>query len=234
MVGRIIAHHLKFRFINHTISHPDFMLQDIEDDIENKNYNFYDTPVQLIGGVEHPDFNIIETINDKTPRKIILDGYFQRKKFVLPFKDLIKNIYRFQKINIGENDLAIHIRSGDLYIPNLSSNLLPPEYYEMAIEMIPHENITVCTDDPEKPVSAHIIKKYNCKIFKGNERETITFMASHNNLILSQGSFSFWAGFFCDGSNIVNAIPKTGWNSEANKNDIDLLIQDNNYKYIKL
>lgn len=234
MVGRILAHHLKFKFINHTINHPDFMLQDLKDDIENDNYNSYNSPVQLIGGVEHPDFNIHETINDKTPRKIMLDGFFQRKKFVLPFKDLIKKIYKYEKINTNKNDLAIHIRSGDLYIPNLSNNLLPIEYYEMAIEMTPYENITVCTDDPEKPISAHIIKKYNCKLFKGSERETITFLASHNNVILSQGSFSFWAGFFCDGDNIINAIPRTGWNSEANKDDIDLLIQGNNYKYIKL
>jgi hypothetical protein len=234
MVGRILAYHLKFKFINHTINHPDFMLHDLQDDIENNNYNSHNSPVQLIGGVEHPDFNILETINDKTPRKIMLDGFFQRKKFVVPFKDLIKKIYKFEKINTNKNDLAIHIRSGDLYIPNLSNNLLPIEYYEMAIEMTPHENITICTDDPEKPVSAHIIKKYNCKVFRGNERETITFLASHNNVILSQGSFSFWAGFFCDGDNIINAIPKTGWNSEANRNDIDLLIQENNYKYIKL
>ena len=81
MVGRILAHHLKFKFINHTINHPDFMLQDLKDDIENDNYNSYNSPVQLIGGVEHPDFNIHEKINDKTPRKIMLDGFFQRKKF---------------------------------------------------------------------------------------------------------------------------------------------------------
>jgi hypothetical protein len=211
------------------------MLHDLQDDIENEKYNIYNTPIQQIGSTgSHPDFDIFEIINDKTPRKIILDGFFQRKKFILPFRDLIKKIYRFEKTNTKKNDLAIHIRSGDLYIPNLSNNLLPLEYYEMAIEMMPRENITVCTDDPEKPVSAHIIKKYNCKVFKGNERETITFLASHNNVILSQGSFSFWAGFFCDGENIINAIPKTGWNSEANKNDIDLLIQGDNYKYIKL
>jgi len=232
MVGRIISYHLKFKFFNHTINHPDFMLHDIAEDSNNNSYNSYSTPVQLLVG-EHPDFNIHDIINDVTPRKIILDGYFQRKKFLLPFRDLTKEIFNFKKIQTNKNDLAIHIRAGDLYIPNLSNNLLPAEYYDQAISMVPHDNITVCTDGPDQPLPTYIIKKYNCKVFHGNERDTLTFLASHNNLILSQGSFSFWAGFFCDGT-VINAIPRTGWNSEQNKNDIDLLIEKDNYKYIKL
>jgi len=235
MVGRIISYYLKFKYFNHTIHHPDFMLHDITDDLNNNSYMSYDSPVQLLGNHnnETPDFNIFDIINDMTPRKIELNGYFQRKKFVLPFKKLIKEIYNLKKIPTKKTDLAIHIRAGDLYIPNLSNNLLPVEYYEQAIAMVPHENITVCTDGPDQQLPSYIIKKYNCKVFNSNERDTLTFLASHNNLILSQGSFSFWAGFFCDGT-VINAIPKTGWNSEQNKNDIDLLIEDDNYKYIKL
>jgi hypothetical protein len=60
------------------------------------------------------------------------------------------------------------------------------------------------------------------------------FLASHNNLILSVGSFSFWASLFCDGNNIINAIPTKGNNRISPDNGVDLLIQSPNHKYITL
>ena len=67
-----------------------------------------------------------------------------------------------------------------------------------------------------------------------NEKNTISFLAQHNKLILSQGTFSFWAGFLSNGEQIINAIPKTGWNSVNNGCGIDLLPQGDNYTYIRL
>jgi hypothetical protein len=79
-----------------------------------------------------------------------------------------------------------------------------------------------------------MLKKYNASIFNDTEKNTISFLSAHNNLILSQGSFSFWSGFLCDGNNIINAIPKTGWNSTVDDIGVDLLLSEENYKYIKL
>jgi hypothetical protein len=123
---------------------------------------------------------------------------------------------------------------GDLRCHNLLKNLLPLEYYESAIELCNPGRVTVCTDTPDDIIVQSLLKKYNGNLFQDTEKNTLSFLASHTNLVLSQGSFSFWAGFFCNGQNIVNAIPYTGWNSNTENPEIDLLIDEPNYKYIKL
>lgn len=238
--GRILSENLNFHLHNDAKTHPDFLLHDFAYE-QKEGLKSYEQPVQRIGKAStshhnddyHPDVDIFEIINDKTPRKIILDGYFQKKRYFLPFRKEILEWFNPVQYDISSNDVAVHVRVGDLRCHNLLKNLLPLEYYEQAIELCNPERVTICTDTPDDTIVKSLLQKYEGKLFKDTERNTLSFLASHNNLVLSQGSFSFWAGFFCDGQNIINAIPGTGWNSAENP-EIDLLIEGPNYKYVKL
>lgn len=238
--ARIISENLKFKLYGPTESDPEFMLKGIELNYNQDGYANYSSPVQQLGNHSasdefcHPDFSINDIINDLTPRKIVLDGYFQRKKFYVPFREQIIKWFNPTSYNIDKSDIAIHIRLGDLLCPNLRKHLLPPEYYEEAIKLCPQGKITICTDYPEYDFIQYMIKKYNASIFSDTEKNTVSFLAAHNNLILSQGSFSFWAGFLSNGNNIINAIPKTGWNSDVDDPGVDLLLSGENFKFIKL
>jgi hypothetical protein len=249
--GRIISENLKFKLYGPTESDREFMLHGLDLNYNKKEYAQYEEPVQLLGDHSnsdhfyhsdinhfnklcHPDFNILDIINDITPRKIILDGYFQRKGFFLPFKENIIEWFNPTTYSVNDTDTAIHIRLGDLLSPNLRKHLLPPDYYEEAIKLCPTGKLTICTDSPENIFIQYLVKKYNATVFRDTEKNTISFLAAHNNLILSQGSFSFWAGFMCNGSNIINALPKTGWNSSVDDVDVDVLLTGEKYKYIKL
>jgi hypothetical protein len=238
--ARIISENLKFKLYGPTEADREFMLRGIDLNYDQPGYAHHDAPVQHLGNHSlsddfcHPDFEIAEVINDNTPRKIILDGYFQRKKFYIPFRDNIKKWFNATPYLTNNTDIAIHIRLGDLLCPNLRKHLLPTEYYEEAIRLCLPGKITICTDYPEHESIQYMLKKYNASIFNDTEKNTISFLSAHNNLILSQGSFSFWSGFLCDGNNIINAIPKTGWNSTVDDIGVDLLLSEENYKYIKL
>lgn len=240
MLGRVISEHLKYKLSGPTESDREFSLKEIGLNYNQETYTTYDTPVQLLGNhsasddFAHPDFNIEDVLNDLTPRKIVLDAYFQKKKYFLPFKDKITEWFKPNYIPVDKNDVAVHIRIGDLRCPNLTKNLLPVEYYEAAIQLFDYKNVTICTDSPSDVIIEHLVKKFNAKIFQDSEKNTVSFLASHNNLVLSQGSFSFWAGFFCQGENIINAIPRTGWNNGVDDPGIDLLINEPRYKYIKI
>ena len=239
-LGKIISENLKFKLYGPNAKSEGFALDNMDTCYDNPDHNSYDNPIQRLGGLSlsndlcHPDFDIFQIINDKTPRKIILDGYFQKKKFYTPFREDIIKWFNPKKYETSHNDLAIHIRIGDLRLGHNTKHLLPYEYYIHNIENIPHEKLFICTDSPNDCFVKFLNNKYKAETFIDNEKNTISFLSSHNNLVLSQGTFSFWASFLCNGLNIVNAIPKTGWNSLNERCDIDLLLESERHKYIKL
>jgi len=239
-LGRIISENLKFKLYGPNIKSEGFALDGIDICYDNPFYNYYDNPIQRLGNhtlsddLCHPDFDIFDIIKDETPRKIILDGYFQRKKFYVPFRDNIIKWFNPKKYETSPRDLAIHLRIGDLRLGNNTKHLLPLHYYTYNIENIPHEKLSICTDSPNDDFVKFLCEKYKAEIFSDNEKNTISFLSSHNNLVLSQGTFSFWASFLCNGCNIINAIPKTGWNSLNERGEIDLILKSERHKYIKL
>lgn len=245
VIGRIISEKLKFKLFGIDQNHREFALNGFDLNYNQPDYAAYNTPIQKIGTSStyhysetlewaHPDFDLDDICNDTTPRKILLEGFFQRKKYFLPFKEQIKEWYNFINYDIPSDHAAIHIRLGDLRESN-HPDLLPIEYYQQALDMLDFNKLTICTDTPaDSEYILPLIKKYNAQIFSGNERETICFLASHNNLVLSVGSFSFWASLFSEGKNIINAIPTKGNNRIDSENGVDLLIQSSNHKYITL
>ena len=224
-IGRILSDELKFKLYGNNI-------YDISYDYNQDGYMTYDNPIQIINDDNFKslnDFNSI--ISDKSFRKIELHDFLQLKEPYLIYKSKIREWFKPTIYSIPKNNVAIHIRIGDLLYPNHLEHMLPLEYYEKALENLTFDQIIICSDSPYHEYVQYFVKKYNAKIFVGNERETISFLASHNNLILSQGTFSFWAGFFCNGENVINAIPKTGWNSNKDKN---LILFENNCRHIQI
>ena len=244
IIGRIISEKLKFKLFGIDQNHREFSLNGFNLNYNQPDHVSYDTPVQKIGTSSnyfytetldwaHPDVDLDMICNDVTPRKIILEGFFQRKKYFIPYREKIKEWYGFTKTNIPANHVAMHIRLGDLKQSN-HPDLLSLDYYIEALKLANADKVTICTDTPSDDYVQYFIKNHNATLFLGNERETIMFLASHNNLILSVGSFSFWASLFCDGNNIINAIPTKGNNRIAPDNGVDLLLQSPNHKYITL
>ncbi len=240
-LGRIISEHLKFKLYGPTSADREYCLKDIDVVYNQPGYSSHETPVQFLGNdslgdqYSHPDFELNDILNDSTPRLIVLDGYFQRKKWFIPYRKQIKQWFNPLSYNIPKDQVALHVRLGDLLLPNMRIVLNPLEYYIEALSSLKFNKVYICTDSPnDKEFIEPLIKKYDATLFTGTEKECISFLASHNNLVLSQGTFSFWASFLCDGDNIINAIPKTGFNSIQMRDKIDLLLDGPNYKYIKL
>jgi len=235
-IGRIISEKLKFKLYGIEKNHPEYCLQGFDVVYDQPGYSHFIKPVQRIGarfGNDQPDFNLDDVINDNTPRQIVLEGYFQRKKFFIPYKNEIRSWYHFKKHDIPDDHAIVHVRLGDLYQTS-HPDLLPLEYYEQALEMLSFNKLTICTDTIDNPYITSLKNRYNASIYEGSAYDTICFIASHKNIVMSVGTFSFWGAFLSDATDIINAIPRVGNNRISPDNGVDLLIREPNYRYITL
>lgn len=235
-VGRIISEKLKFKLFGISKDHPEYCLHGFDVVYDQPDFVSHNVPLQQIGSRfvdEQPDFCLDTVISDITPRHIVLEGYFQRKKFFIPYKNEIRQWYNFKKQDIPKDHAVVHVRLGDLRQTN-HPDLLPIEYYDRALELLSFNKLSICTDTPDDSYIQHLVKKYNASIYNDNEKNTICFIASHDNIVMSVGTFSFWSAFLSDAANIINAIPRVGNNRISPDNGVDMLIREPNYKYITL
>jgi len=149
-------------------------------------------------------------INNKTPinKKNYNDKFFSRKKIcdkydidLSIFEKKIDNITQIlkniividsSKINLTNNDLVIHIRSGDVYNSNPHHGWVQPPliFYEKIINKKKWDKIIIICEDKKSPVIKPLLCKYNNIIFKVQLlEEDIKYIISCKNICFGMGSF---------------------------------------------
>jgi hypothetical protein len=165
---------------------------------------------------------------DRSHRRIVLDGWFQRYEYYRPWREKIRQwlaidpAVRIPNIRPG---LVIHVRRTD-YIQ--LGWALPFSYYEEAIEaLLPLDGeVWITTDDNHDPFLRKF-SKWSPKFFKGNPLETILFMSRSSQLVMSQSTFSWWPTFLGDMTRVICPLPQTGtWSAVTEFPGIDLIERD--------
>ncbi|MCX5713944.1 MAG: exostosin family protein [Candidatus Omnitrophica bacterium] len=197
-----------------------------------------------VGGFDYSDYpscvlsghkvNLRSILQDKTKRKIILkDGFFQRYEYYKEFKDTIRlnwlNTFSPQIRQANTQDIVLHIRRTD-YVNRGHDQ--PFSYFDEALSLARFERVFICTDGPHDPFMK-LFKKYNPVIFHNefSALDDFWFIMSFKKIVLSASSFSWWAGFLSNATEIYFPVPKIGpWCSP----DVDLRIDDEDrYIFIK-
>lgn len=140
-------------------------------------------------------------------RELNTDFYFQDTKY---FEKYEKEIRQLFSEGIGFlQQVSIHVRRGD-YVGNpFHINLSETDYYDRAIEMFPHDNFLVFSDDIE-----WCKKKWGdnprFQIMEGDEIEDFNLMASCKHNIISNSTYSWWAAFL-NPNNVKKVICPKQW-----------------------
>lgn len=196
----------------------------------------FEEPIEVIGApTALYQFDIDDIIKNKTNRKLIFRGYFQRMEYFEPYKDKIRQwfkIYGTPNLICNKNDVLLAIRRGTDYSKSWS---LPLCYYSQAIESIKNINKIYITGTGIDEELKNYLAKYNPVYTTGSPMDCFVFIKSFNRIILSNSTYGWWAAFLSDAEEII--APRshrhgffgfTGYNT--GREDVDLHMRESRYK----
>lgn len=147
---------------------------------------------------------------------INVSGYYQNVNYYIPYVHVIRHIFKnndhYLKLteNIDTSGTGLLIRKDDIIN---SPHELPDDWYIKMANKFKDTQIYFSSDTIHHPVCQTLAREYGAKFIQANSLDTILVFSQFKNLILSQGTFSWWAGFLNE-DNVYSMIPDSGWNSD--------------------
>jgi hypothetical protein len=160
--------------------------------------------------------NILELLSNEScePAIYIFDDFFQIKEFIVTYTEEIKNIFYSQSNDI--DNVFVHYRIGDI---EFLKNMLPIEYYIEALEKIGVSGGVISSDSPNHKNVKLLSNKFKLEVIIKPPLETIILGSKYNNLVLSEGTFSWWIGMLSNAENIIYNDRERFWHGDIFCND---------------
>tara|TARA_R110000868_G_scaffold5669_3_gene33487 strand:+ start:4326 stop:5090 length:765 start_codon:yes stop_codon:yes gene_type:complete len=147
------------------------------------------------------DNNFMALLESKSliPANYHFVGYYQNRDFILKYANEIRSLFNLTFVDTSKNEVFVAYRIGD--IENLRQ-MLPIEYYREALQNINAKSGYITSDTLDHPNVIQLANEFNLKLYNNSPLEKINFAKNFNNLVLSEGSFSWWIGFLSNAKNI--------------------------------
>lgn len=165
---------------------------------------------------------------DLDPRKdILLMGYFQRSEIFTAWRSKIRGLFHADntdnisnRIRIGnivkyqskhtiqptEEDLTLHLRTGDFWNPSTGqSQIFSPEDLKEIIKGIPHQRLFIVRDAPTKDWEREYYAAFEDLSpiwINGNLGDDFDFLMRSPKLILSASTMAYMAAFLGQGKEV--------------------------------
>jgi len=155
--------------------------------------------------------NLKDTLANRSPRKVILDGWFQRFEYYKPYRRQIQDWLAMNstiKPCAEKADLVLQVRRTDYVALGWA---LPFSYFEEAIDLaLPKGgSIAIVTDDSRDPFF-HQFRRWPVRFVIGSPLEQFAYLVKAPRLVMSQSSFSWWPAFLGEHQKVIAPITDFG------------------------
>jgi hypothetical protein len=164
--------------------------------------------------IEINDSNFINFLDDETVSEnnhYYFNGYFQTKKFLEKYELEIKKLLNINYTKVNDEHVFVHYRIGDI---QNDRRMLPVEYYENALDSLKFSGGYISSDSIDHKFCSYLIHKYNLTPINMTPIETLFFGKNFNNLVLSEGTFSWWIAFLSKTENIICNNRECFWHGD--------------------
>jgi len=207
---------------------------------------------------KHPVYNEPRFNYTEIPKidNVMFNGYFQSYKYFQEVQDKIFDligIYGIQLDILNEypelfnekNTISMHFRLGDYKTKQDCHPILPYEYYEKSLEMVPIEELSkynvlyFCEEEDNEYVNSIIDRlklKFQLKEFikvddKIDDWKQLIIMSCCKINIIANSSFSWWGAYFNINDGKIVFYPSV-WFGPSIQNDVSDMCPDSWIKIV--
>ena len=215
-LGRILAEGLGFELCAEAI--PGFPAT--RDRVRGARHEH---PVQVLSGQR---VDLAAILADRTPRRIVLEGWFQRHEYYRPHRDRVRQWLAFDpSIRVPEEPAAcvVHVRRLDYVTAGWA---MPYSFYEDALRVLgPVPDVWIVTDDERDPFFLRFRRVL--RFYRGNNLESLAMMTRARAIVMSQSTYSWWPTFLGDPGRVVCPVPAFGgWSPSGEASAASLIERD--------
>ena len=176
--------------------------------------------------------DLVSVLRNRTPRRVILDGFFQRYEYYAPYASLIRHWFRCVTVPTSYHpvraDVLVNIRRGTDF--TRAGWILPASYYAQALRHIPRVGqVFVCGTQVDADIQDQLAE-FRPIYVTGTPIEHFSFFQKFDRIVLSNSTFAWWAAFLSSASLIVAPRVTSGGFSFTGFEDVDLDFREARYR----
>jgi hypothetical protein len=215
-LGRILAEHLGFELRAAPI--PGF-----PNTAQQVRGACHEGPEEVLTGQR---IDLAGVLANRSPRRIVLDGWFQRHEYYRPFREQIRSWLQFDAgilVPAGPAGVVLNVRRTDYVQLGWA---LPFSFYKEALERlnVGGGTIWIVTDDHRDP----FFRQFGpaVRFFHGTDLQQLLFMSRARQLVMSQSTFSWWPAFLGELETVICPDPSFGAWSTQGEGEVRLIERD--------
>ena len=159
------------------------------------------------GGWDGQDIDLQAILADRSPRRIVLSGFFQRLEYYEPHRDRIARWFAMPPIDLPEvadDDVLLTIRGGDF---DRLRWRLASDFYLRALERMEHIGRVFISGVGVNERLLGELAAYNPVFFDRPPLEQFRFIQKFRRVVISNSTFTWWAGYLGRGEELYVAQP---------------------------